>query len=395
MQVVHVLARDRHWEIDSEWAVIQYLFSMVFYGPAAAGVAVLSGRQLSRTRWLTRCAPVRGVLSQLGRPFGLVLGVFVVGLVATTGRAMAMGSPPPTSSLVIWSVATTLVGLTGYFLLGVFVGFLWPSLVAVPVTAAVLFALTVVGWGVAEPLLRFGGAGGGLVGLDLDSRVVPVRMLVFGGIAVALFCYVVAATAASRVMKAVAVTALLPVVVGLMIMNVNTFRSVPVEAVCHTGPRPQVCVPARYERLLEQAAREVRRHGYAAALTAAAPNQTASRMRIDFATALWLISKSDRSAESQESLDNYLASEADSLWLQGCLPPSEGGSDMPRQYVDAFQAMGEWSSAAYGFSNPFDPENRERSRAGLAANGLPPADVHDPRTMEYFKKVLTSLPRCQ
>lgn len=392
LQVVHLVARGAAWTVDLLWAVDQYLFSMVFFGPVVCGLAAWQGRLFWQGRWLARVHPGRAVRAYLGPVVVLALGVFLAGLAAALLMALRRGTPFVWGSGQTAGVLEALLVIGAYAAVGFAAGAWWPVRVVPVMAAAAAFAATMAGWlGGFETLVRFGGVSGAVDGIEVRPEAWAARLLFWVGLGVLALL-----AARRRVRRAprerlVAAVAALSMVAGLLWASAipNMFRRDPVVWACD-GNSPQVCVPERMQRFLPQILAMPEPLQLARELQAASPN-TARVWRLsdpllfpDLAAAR---DSADREAPARAT-DRMLLG-AQQLWAPGCLDAQD---DDPWQLLSAQQAAA--ADAVYAWVYLTTDSSTSHSADEFASLGVPQAPLGSPQARAFLAGKLDTLPPC-
>lgn len=346
LQCAHLVARGQAWKIDAEWAVQFYLFSMVFFGPAVAGLAAWSAVSLTRLNWLSRMGSWRGIRALAGTGLALALLVFLLGLVVALGWVWSAGAPLGTASGAVGDVAVAVVGICGYWAFGLAVGAYFPNRLIPAVAAALTFGLTMALWiGGLASAVQFGVTGGGGFGLSTSTAVQMSRLLLWGGIALAGVLLVRARMhpASKKLVPAAAIAAaasLAGLVSGATTDDIFKVRPQTFEC---TGRSPQTCVPTRSAWLLPEVTSAVAQQGLARQIAQTSPNAS-DRFYVDVPQVLSQASAYGGGSLSPE-LAESLGALARDLYAPGCLTvldPEAEPVDMPRDAQRASDRISTW-----------------------------------------------------
>lgn len=273
VQVFILLQRGTPWRGEWDWTVDWAGGATVLTAPLLAGCAAFELlRWRSEPTWsLLRSTPrgpfvgwiVGGAVLLIGATVHVV--VTVAALVATV--AAGAGAGLDALPALLMPLLVLAVGVAA----GVGVATLWPSLLAVPLAAALVFGLTAFAGELPIPLVRsasdvltVGGSTGSLVGLTWDSGQQAAAATVLVGIIV-LLAALVHARDSARVRPgaqvAVVLSAALLVGAAAVAEKAPTSRLVPssgpIRYVCAGDATTSVCLASETSRQLPWLAREV------------------------------------------------------------------------------------------------------------------------------------------
>jgi hypothetical protein len=400
LQVGHIVIRGTAFQVHLDRAVYQYAFSMIFFGPAVAGLGAFAGGWSKRTEWVHRARPRRAALSVVAFCYGCALAVYLGGLAVVVGITAKSGTPLQPTGLSWQSTATAILAIAGYLAAGALVGWVLRPAWAITSAVAGSFAITMVGWFVATPAVELGGgahvyAFGGITGPAVMSRVV-----LFGGL---LLSYVLWVCSVHRpYVQRAAALAVAPasLVLGFSLAGDRTLAPQDLEVVCAEEER--ICVPLASSHALDPAVELFAANEYLTYLRAEFPAKMAPYMVIDESGMIELL------------LDAPRADRSDLAWwvtwfIHGsrsprCAPDGYGRfeSRAAEAERDAEEALSAWESELLALAYPpaVDPDVRMVVGAPLGESFeeyyplLPPADLDDPDARYFLQQVFEMLPDC-
>lgn len=381
LQSVHLVVRPSEWLLDPRWAIDNYAFSLIFLGPAVAGCAAWQGRLFARGRWIGRRSPRRYLGSLLVPVVALGELVFLAGLVSAVVVTVLTGAPFIVHLSDVISVLVAFLGIAAYGTAGFAVGSAWPNPVVAAAAALTSFSLTLAAWIVGlEILVRFGGASGGVLGLDLRWQVHVIQVL---------FWLLITGLSLLAAIRRVASTRLLsPLSVLLVVLLVGTavtsssvrglFVQSEVPWTCD-GSNPARCVPETYRRFLDDLEFFPAPAAVAADIVASAAT-TASAWRLDDGL-LFAQLRAGRGSDAEW----YLVNDLQLLYWPGCMRDlSLILSEAQQRAVDAIYA---WSNFA----------GRSQSSAGDVSwtdSGVPLYPAGSAQARDFLGRQLAQLPAC-
>lgn len=388
LQTVHLIARGNDWTVDVPWAVNQYLFSMVFFGPVVAALAAWQGRVFGRTRWLCRVHPVRALATLLGPVVAWAMTAFLIGAVAGVMAAVGRGAP------LVWGVDETAgvvvatVGVGAYAAAGFAVASLRPHPMAPPLVAVATFILTIAAWiGGLDVLARFGGASGGVLGLQVRPDALSGRAAFWAGSLLLALVLAIAPIQKSTASRLTAMAAAGTMALGLAFAATapNNFRPADIAWACD-GARPQVCVPERMARFLPQIT-DSRTPLFVAQELQAASNGTADVWHITDSLVFAALAEAHGTVdpEATKSATARMLGETQSLYAPVCLPD-------PTRRLSAGQeaARARLNTWMFLTTDPFT----EHTGDEFIAAGVPHVPLGSPAARTFMGGVLDGLPAC-
>lgn len=390
-QVAQLLLRGQGWTIDTRWAISQYLLGMVLFGPLVTAFAAWQGRALGGAAWLVRARPWRGLAMFLAPALVIATVVFLGGLLAAVGAALADGAPLAVSASDGWGVVAALLGVWAHAALGLAAGARFRSRLVPALSAAAVFAVTMTAWiGGGRVLVDFGGATGGVIGLQATtgaqvSRLVLMALLTAVGLIAARSALGGGPPAGRTALAWLTAGAVATVAVGLSVDD--GYRSAPERWACE-GTSPQLCVPARFDRLLPDLDAAMRSQGLAAQVTGASPN-AGSRIEVEDSLLLVQVSRSGRDAANDPVLlDRIGALVYNELIAPGCLAEQTFADEMSPEAQAAFDTIIQWVT--------WQTAQQDPSSAVLTADdlGVPDVVIGSPGADEFLAVAIGSLPSC-
>lgn len=257
VQVAHVAVRPKAWVVDVRWTVDAYVFSLVIFGPIAAGWGAEVGAAACSLDWASRVDPIRAALVNARKCFAVPFAIFLLGLlcvvlatVYSSGFALL---PDFVECLVI--IGTSAVALVAFVVVGYAVGSKWRNPIATIVAIVAGFAATLAAWIVgADWLVRFDSGMGGN-GLHVSYPMAALQAVTWGAVAL-LAVLLTAGTmqrwAVSTDRKQTRLTAAVLAVVLLCAVVGNNAERLYVDesrwACAEWVPNRTVCVGDRYGR---------------------------------------------------------------------------------------------------------------------------------------------------
>lgn len=275
VQVFYVVQRGDPWRGEWAWSLDWAAGATVLTGPlvaACAGFEVLRWRDRS-TATLLRSTR-RGHLSAWLGALSVLVVAAVVQAVATAAVLVvtaAAGAEPETSGVLTLLLPFAVLATAA--LLGATLAVLWPSLLAVPTAAAVIFAVTAFPSDLLLPdVMTVGGSTGSLVGLTWDVRqqLGALAVLLATCAVLAMIVRVHDAAGSSVATHGVLVGSTLLLVVAAAVHAAGpddrlTASERPIDHTCAPAGPSTVCLAAQTSRQLPWLARQVARQS--AALT--------------------------------------------------------------------------------------------------------------------------------
>jgi len=390
-QVAQLLLRGQGWTIDTRWAISQYLFGMVLFGPLVTAFAAWQGRALREASWLVRARPWRGLTTFLAPALVIATVVFLGGLLAAVGASVVDGAPLTVSVSDGLGVVAGLLGVFAHAALGLAAGARLRCRLVPALSAAVVFAVTMAAWiAGGRVLVDFGGATGGVIGLQATtgaqvSRLVLMALLTAVGLLAARAALGGGPPAGRTALTWLTAGAVVTVAVGLSVDD--GYRTVPETWSC-TGTSPELCVPTRFERLLPDLDAAVRSQGLADQVTGASPN-AASRIEVDDSLLLVQVSRSGQDAANDPVLLERIGGLVyNELIAPGCLPEQTFLDEMSPEAQAAFDIITRW---VVWQTAQQDPESAVLTAADL---GVPDVRIGSPGADEFLAAAIGRLPPC-
>jgi hypothetical protein len=383
-----LVARGLAWTVDLPWTVNQYLFSMVFFGPVVCGLAAWQGRSLWTGHWLARVHPLRAIRAYLGAVLVPAVAVFLAGLAAAIGMAMQRGTPFEWGLGQTADVGVALVGVVAYSAVGFAAGVWRPVLVVPAVAAGVAFAITMAGWiGGFETLVRFGGASGGVLGIEVRPDVWVVRALFWGGCGLVALAAALARLRRYRWARLISFAAAISVSAGLVWAAVipSMFREAELAWICE-GDNPPVCVPDRMRRFLPQITSTGEPLLLAREMQAASAN-TAPTWRISDSLLFADLAAAKRSEDPDVTVSATarLLTETQSLHAPVCLDDPDRA--LTPEQDEALYALSLW---VYLATDPWTTHTEQE----FAEAKLPQATLGSQKASAFLADTLDILPPC-
>ena len=385
VQVAHMAFRQRLWTIDTEWAVSEYLFSMIFFGPLVAALAAWQGRALSRSSWLMRGHPQRATRDFIGPLLALAFAVFISGLVATTLIALRTGAPLSLAPGSLADVAIALLAIAGYGSTGLALGFRAPFKATPAGVLALTFAVTLAGWVLGlESVFRFGGATGGVVGIEIADPVRCLRVCFWLALTLTALAWVQKALAPSRARSTVAVVSAAALLSSMIVGTTfdTVYSATRVTWAC-AGEGPEVCVPQKFTFLMDRLDAAVRDQGIPSLLVEASSHTRRVLEVSDVFTFAALAAAPGDARDSEVRLRVGIDSQA--MFAPGCLPATQAALLTADQQATA-EALFNWimRESAYTGSIESDP-----------GDGLPRGGVDSDAARAWVSQNLDALPSCE
>jgi hypothetical protein len=391
VQLAQLFLRDPAWTIDSRWALSQYLFSMVLFAPVVAAMGAHQGRAVVRAAWLVRARPWRG-LASFAVPAVLVpLAVFAGGAAATLAVATLRGAPLALTAWDWLALLAALVGVVCHAVLGLAFG-AWVRLrLVVPLTAAIVFGLTMLAWiAGGRVLVDFGGATGGVIGIHATPDAYGVRAAFLGALTVVGIAGARAAVGfRQRVRRLLAVALVSSALLGAAGTTLSDGYQQTAEQWTCQGSAPEVCVPVRLARLLPDLHAAITDQGLAAEVATASKN-AAQRIEVDDSVLLALVADTGPDAATDgavlERIGNLVYSE---MVAPGCLPGHLDPAELPGNGPAAWQSLATW---IWWRTSVPDPEMLPPTAADL---GVPDVQIGTPEADAFLTEAIDGLPPCQ
>jgi hypothetical protein len=269
VQAFCLLQRGTPWLGEWDWTADWAGGVTVVTGPLLAGCAAFEA-----LRW--RAAPTWSLLRQTPRGahagWLVALPVLAIGaavhLAATAAVLVATavaGAEPHVDTGLVLVVALPVVALGAATFIGAATAACWRSLLAVPLAAAVVFALTAFPDRLMLPdVLRVGGTTGSLVGLTWDPRQQAAALAVLVAVSVLSAVVMHARDAvrpglASRALVAASAASLVAAVVVAQAAPSSRLRpsEAPIDYTCTTASGTTVCLAAQTSRQLPWLAAQI------------------------------------------------------------------------------------------------------------------------------------------
>ncbi len=389
LQLSHFFGRGFYWVVDTEWAVWEYLFSLIFFGPAVAGLAAWQGRSLNRSAWLLRGRPWQAVSDFFGEVLIIAYGVFASGLIFAWAASVWSGAQPSLRPGTYIDIALGFLALSAYAAVGFAVGIRVPAKPISAVTVVGTFALTMWGWVAGfESAFRLGGASAGLSDLASSWQVRLYRLVFWSaviGISYLAASPIIAPLRRRRLVASIAGLAFAGCIAIGGSGSIPIFTLVDTEYVC-TGDTPEMCVLKRFERYLEPLSQAVEANPVIRALVTASP-RVSRVLGIGFSRDFRLFDLPPN-PEREEELKDFIAQLALELCYPGCFS-HEKIVESPDPFMDPdiwskYMLLYEWTMINSGLEWERPPD----------AEPLPEGPPDSPEVQEWLRDILDQFPSC-
>lgn len=166
------------------WTAFSYHFATIFLGPIVAGLAALDGVHLSRSREFI-CTGVRAprlLFVIWGQIAASLLVSYVAGMAAVIGLAISNGATTPDARVIATLIPAAAL-LTLASAVGLSMGWVSGSWLSAPLATLGFFMILVLGYTVADSLVRVGGATASMVSIRPRSEVELAQTVLYLGAA--------------------------------------------------------------------------------------------------------------------------------------------------------------------------------------------------------------------